>query len=401
MKLRDALLLSTRMFQTRPLRTMLTVLGVGVGIGAVLFLVSLGYGLQEAVLSRITTADAILSLDVTPSGSELIVLDEENINKIKSMEGVSEVSPVISASSQILLGDLVGDGTIYAVDPSYFRLSGIETSLGTLFSQNRAENPGAVISSATAKLFNIDPVDILDKEFKLSFFIPKINEDGTEEINIVEKETVFKITGVIANELESFAYIPLESIKDFGFDTYLEAKVKVVGVDVMDSVRIKILEQGFFVSALKDTIEDAQKIFGIIQIILGLFGMVALGVSAIGMFNTMTVMLLERTNEIGIMRSIGVTRASVRFLFIVESVIMGFLGGIVGIAIGMLAGEIFNFAVNLLAKNLGGEAIDLFVSPLWFILLILSFSFVVGFVTGVFPARRAARLNPLDALRYK
>jgi putative ABC transport system permease protein len=247
----------------------------------------------------------------------------------------------------------------------------------------------------------LDPAEILGKKFRLIFFIPSINEEGVEEVKIVEKETRFTIAGVIANDLESFVYIPLVSIKDVGFDTYLETKVKVENVDVMDSVRLAIVEQGFFVSALKDIIEDAQKIFGIIQIVLGLFGLVALAVSAIGMFNTMTVMLLERTNEIGIMRSIGVSRSSVRFLFLMEAMLMGFLGGVGGLLIGMLGGEIFNFGINLLASNLGGEAIDLFVTPVWFIVLIMVFSTVIGFMTGIFPARRAAKLNPLDALRYK
>ncbi len=169
----------------------------------------------------------------------------------------------------------------------------------------------------------------------------------------------------------------------------------------MQTARDKIVGMGFFVSALRDTIDQVKQIFGIIQVVLGLFGLVALVVSAIGMFNTMTVMLLERTNEIGIMRSVGVARKDVRKLFLFESMLMGFLGGLGGVILGYLSGELANIGVNLMAKNFGGQTLNLFVRPTWFILVIIVFSAVIGLLTGLFPARKAARINPLEALRYK
>ena len=158
---------------------------------------------------------------------------------------------------------------------------------------------------------------------------------------------------------------------------------------------------GYLVSSLSDTIDQAKKIFRIIQIILALFGLVALVVSAIGMFNTMTVTLLERINEIGILRSIGASANDIRLLFLVESVLMGFLGGIGGIVVGYLGGEIANFGLNILAKSFGGEPLNLFYRPFWFIGFIIIFSTIIGFLTGIYPSRRASKLNPLEALRYK
>lgn len=158
---------------------------------------------------------------------------------------------------------------------------------------------------------------------------------------------------------------------------------------------------GFNVSALSDTIEEANKIFQAVQIILSLFGAVALIVSAIGMFNTMTIALLERTQEVGIMKSLGASNSDVWKLFLVESIIIGFLGGVSGIFLGIAGGQISNFGVNKLASSLGGTAIDLFYTPSEFIMIILLFSTIVGFLTGLYPARRASRLNPLEALRYK
>lgn len=132
-----------------------------------------------------------------------------------------------------------------------------------------------------------------------------------------------------------------------------------------------------------------------------LFGIIALLVSAIGMFNTMTIALLERTEEIGIMKSIGASDMTIYIIFVMESTIMGFLGGIFGIVIGSIEGAIFNTLVNLIATHFGGEKVSLFYSPLWFVLTILAFSAFVGFTTGVIPARRAAKTDPLEALRYK
>ncbi len=398
MRFVDVLSLSTRMFKTRPLRTMLTILGVGVGIGTVLFLVSFGYGLQNAILNRITSADALLSLDVNSGTSELIFLNKENLEKISQIEHVTEVSPVVMAPAQIMVGDLTADGIMYAVEPSYFRLNGVETIYGELFKGNN----NLIMSTAAVQLLNFDPADSVGREVLITYFVSKINEEGAEEVTTINHAEPYKISGVVKDDAESLIFVPALSIEnESGINNYLEAKVKVSDSLYMNDARNKIMEMGFFVSALADTIDQAKKIFRIIQIVLGLFGLVALIVSAIGMFNTMTVILLERTNEIGIMRSIGVTRGSIRKLFLFEAMIMGFLGGLGGVTLGYLGGEIANFIVNILAKNFGGQPISLFVRPIWFLAVIICTSTFIGFLTGVFPARRAGKLNPLDALKYK
>lgn len=399
MKLSDLFLLSTRAFAARPMRTFLTILGVSVGIGAVLFLVSLGYGLQNLVLNKITTADALLSLDVSPGVSGIINLDQESIKKISEIQNVSEVSPMTSLTAQLGIGELTGDSLVYAVDASFFRLGGIIPQYGNVF--NEGDNHGLLISSAGAKLFNMSPKDILNKEIYLTLFIAQKNEDGLEEIRSEKRETKYLVTGVVEDENTSFIYIPAKSIADLNINTYSQAKVKVSRDIYMEEARNKIIEIGFLASALSDTIDQAKKIFQIIQIILALFGLVALTVSAIGMFNTMTVTLLERINEIGIMRSIGASAADIKMLFLVESVLMGLLGGVGGIAIGYLGGQFANFGVNLLAKSFGGQSLNLFFSPTWFVGFILAFSTVIGFTTGIYPSRRASKLNPLEALRYK
>jgi putative ABC transport system permease protein len=395
----DLFFLSTRMFKTRPMRTLLTVLGVSVGIGTVLFLVSLGYGLQNLILNRITNADALLSLDVSAGTSGLISLNQDNLDKISQVNQVAEISPLISISGQMSVNGLFGDGQIFAADPSFFRLSGMNAQQGELFTKK--DSYDVVISSAGAKLFNLEPAQIIGKELSLILFITKIDNDGFEQIEAVKRDDKYIIRGVIEDENNNYVFIAAETIKDLGIVKYAQAKVKISGDQYMEAARNKIMDMGFFVSSLSDTIDQTKKIFQIVQLILALFGLVALVVSAIGMFNTMTIALLERINEIGIMRSIGASSADIKKMFIIEAVVMGAMGGIGGVIIGYLGGEITNFGVNLMAKNFGGQVLDLFYRPLWFIGIIIAFSTIISFLTGVYPSIKASRLNPLEALRYK
>jgi len=387
------------MFKTRPLRTFLTILGVGVGIGAVLFLVSLGYGLQNLILSQITTTDSLLSLDVRTGSSELLSLQEKHVKDIRGMEKVDEVSRAVNLSSQISRKDLTSNSVVKAVDPNFFRLNGTLAQYGRVL--NSSDKREAVISSAGAKLFNMDPKDIIGEEISLTLFLSHKDEEGFEEIEVKDREEKYKIVGVVEDNNDNYVYVPRQTLSDLNINKYNLLKVKVVKDAYMEEVRQDIIEKGFLVSSLSDTIEQAKKIFQVVQIVLALFGLIALAVSAIGMFNTMTVSLLERINEIGIMRAIGITTRDIRKMFLLESIIMGFLGGVGGVLIGYVGAELANFGINILAQKFGGQALDLFFQPYWFVVFIIVFSTIVGFITGIYPSIKASRLNPLNALRYK
>jgi putative ABC transport system permease protein len=118
------------------------------------------------------------------------------------------------------------------------------------------------------------------------------------------------------------------------------------------------------------------------------------------MFNTMTVTLLERTKEIGIMRTIGGSPLNIKIMFLTESVLMGFLGGMVGIGMGVGGGLTVNYMLNVLATRMGGVAMELFRFPMSFLIFIAVFSAIMGYLTGLYPSSRAGSLNPLDAIRY-
>jgi putative ABC transport system permease protein len=182
---------------------------------------------------------------------------------------------------------------------------------------------------------------------------------------------------------------------------FSKLKVKCASTNEVEGVRAAVVEKGLIASSISDIVDQANKVFSVVQIVLMMFGVIALVVSAIGMFNTMTITLLERTEEIGIMKAIGASNTAIWLMFISEATMMGFLGGFGGVIIGYLEGEAINLIINLIATRFGGERVDLFYSPLWFVSTIIIFGAFVGFLTGIFPARKASKIDALDALRYK
>lgn len=396
--------MSTRMFKARTSRTLLTVLGMSIGIGAILFLVSFGEGLRMTLLERITTTESLLTLDVTGARSGITSLDKNMIESIERMDGVSEVSPASQLVAQGHIGDTSAELSAISVRPSFLRLGGIKIFQGETLSDSNPE--GVVITSAVAQVFGKKGADeMIGEEIVFSFFTPKKTaagggENSQDNLERVDFGKKYKIIGVTEGE-DSVIYINSDSLEDLHLDSFIQAKVKCFSQQAMGTVRENIINQGLLVSSLSDTVDQANQIFNVVRIVLMLFGMVALAVSAIGMFNTMTIALLERTEEIGIMKSIGASDRSVSMMFIMEATIMGFLGGLVGIAIGLLGGFIFNQLINFVAARFGGQAVNLFHSPILYIVVIVAFSGVVGFLTGFVPARRASKIDPLEALRYK
>jgi putative ABC transport system permease protein len=403
----DNIKLATRTFRTRKLRTFLTVLGISVGIAAILFLVSLGYGLQRVLLEKITRLDTLLTLDVTTPNSSMLVLDQQLVDDLSKLPNVTEVSPLRTVISNCKLENISSQVSFSAVNTDYFRLGGIELVAGEIYKEGN-DNKVVLSQGALTSLGITEASEAIGKELEVTLIISSQVENGlakeenlTDGSDVVPIEEKFFISGVIEDEANSFGFIPVEWTNNLNINSYDNVKVKVSDQKFLEEAMSTIIARGLSVMALSDTIDQANKIFSVIQIVLALFGLVALSVSAIGMFNTMTIALLERTNEIGIMKAIGASNRDIRFLFLVESILIGFFGGLGGLVIGMGGTSLTNFAFNVLASRLGGQAMNVFYTPLWFIIFIMSFSTLIGFFTGVYPARRAAKLNPLMALRYK
>lgn len=387
MKLIDVFAISWRNLTANKMRSFLTIMGIGVGIGTIIFLVSLGYGLQELSIRKITSISSLTSLDVTPAQGS-VELTQKILDEMGENQYVESVSPLLSLTGQVGYSEKKTDVVGYAVKKDYFSLQGLKVASGKTF-ENENE---VVISSGVAKSLDVPSSDLLDHEINFTGFF----QDGAEKKNFT-----YKVTGIIEDTGSAFVYVPLLSNFVTDSTVFNSTKVKVRDQQYLAEVRPTIEAKGFKVTSVADTIDQVYQVFSIVQIVLASFGIIALFVASIGMFNTMTIALLERTRDIGIMKAIGVQNSTVRKMFLIESLLISFFGGIGGTALGVTVGFLLNTIINTIAINFGGSAEKMFSTPINIVLLIVGFSIVVGIATGIYPAKRAAKLNPLEALRYE
>jgi len=148
-------------------------------------------------------------------------------------------------------------------------------------------------------------------------------------------------------------------------------------------------------------VKRIEKLFSSVRMVLAVFGLVALTVASLGMFNTLTVSLMERTREVGVMKAMGMKSNEVKELFLAEAMVMGLFGGVFGVLMGMVAGKFLSVLLSAIAVFKGVGWINISYVPMMFVTLVLVLSFIVGVVTGIYPAKRATRISALDALRYE
>ncbi|MCA9360645.1 ABC transporter permease [Candidatus Nomurabacteria bacterium] len=404
MRIQDLAQLSTRMFKTNPLRTWLTILGMGVGTGAVVVLVGLGFGLQQIILEQIVFGETLLSLGVSSTGSQGLRLTPETVLDFEKNEAVLDAAPLARFPALVTYKGLTGNVFVQGVEPPYLRYAGVTAVAGDVFlEEDLGDTNSIMISPATLKLFGIPDEEMdnfIGEKVSIRLLVPA--DDGTENVNEIVIDKEYRVRGISKEEGVLNIMMMLPELRNYvGIEEYERIQVRVDSNENLPLVETKLIEEGYRVTALSKTVEQASKIFQGIQAVLATFGGIALIVSAIGMFNTMTVTLLERTKEIGIMRTIGASPNDVKYLFVSESVVVGFLGGVSGILMGVTLGVTVNLFLNIVAGQFGGQAVKLFAFPFNFLAFITIFSAAVGYLTGIFPARRASTLNPLDAIRYE
>lgn len=181
---------------------------------------------------------------------------------------------------------------------------------------------------------------------------------------------------------------------------YPSLTVRVTAAQHTQDVQGQIKALGYSAFSLNDLLQGAKRAFLIIDILLSLIGSIALAVSSLGIVNTMVMSILERTREIGIMKAIGGSDRDIRKIFLIEATAIGLIGGAGGVALGWVIGRLINFGTNIYIESQGGTAGDLFSMPPWLVGGAIAFSVLVSLAAGSYPARRAARLDPIQALRH-
>jgi putative ABC transport system permease protein len=182
--------------------------------------------------------------------------------------------------------------------------------------------------------------------------------------------------------------------------SHASVTVRVKRPQDTDEVERRIKELGFSAFSINDALQGAKRAFLMLDLLLGLTGSVALTVALLGIANTMVMSILERTREIGIMKAIGGSDADVRSVFLVEASLIGLVGGLCGILLGWAVARIINFGANLYIQSQGGSPGNVFSFPWWLLVGAVAFSVLTSLIAGSIPASRAARLDPIQALRH-
>jgi len=257
-----------------------------------------------------------------------------------------------------------------------------------------------VVNRAVLSLLGIPEEQAVGQSITMTFVAIGDLVEG-ESQRVESAPTTYKIVGVTPEEHTPVVYVPFIELRSLGINGFSQIKVVADNPRVLGEVRIAIESMGYGTVSVADTVAQIDNLFSSFRLLLAVIGLVALSVAALGMFNTLTVSLLERTREVGLLKAMGMKSDEVRELFLTESMIMGFYGGILGLLIGFGVGKLLSLILSSITIARGLGFVDVSIIPLSFVLLVMVLSVVVGIVTGYFPARRATKISALNALRYE
>lgn len=314
-------------------------------------------------------------------------------------ETVTNSGNVLGVSTTTASDSAAQDATINWVNIASVSAQPAEAQVQTVaLSANAVKQ--AVVNRAMLKVLGLAETGAVGKSFDVSFVVVgDLLADPTKRIE--STPTSYTIVGVTPDDKTPVIYVPFIDLRSLGITQYSQSKVVVASQNDLPKIRRQIEAMGFITRSVADTVAQINSLFGTMRLILALLGMVALAVAALGMFNTLTVSLLERTREVGLMKAMGMKSSEVSELFLTESMIMGFVGGLLGIVIGFAAGKLVGVILSVFSLIKGVGIVDISYLPFPFLLTIILLSLLVGVGTGMYPAKRATTISALNALRYE
>jgi len=392
-------------FRKRKLRSWLTMLGIFIGIAAVVALVSLGQGLQQFIDEQFEAfgTDKLIIQPKTgfaPPGSDVTTIeltsnDEEIVERTR---GVVETTSFIIENVKVEFNGQTRFHQLFSIPTDegkklYDEINQFEVQNGRDISKGDKFKILVGIGFIEDDLFqpNVkvgDKIEINDMEFKVIGNYERIGNTGDDRTLVITEDAMREIFNV----KERVDFILARTAKS--------EKPSNVAARVEKELRtFRDLEEGkedFVVQTSEDFIESFQNILLVVQLVLVGIAAISLLVGGIGITNTMYTAVLERTKEIGIMKAIGARNSDILKIFLLESGILGLAGGAIGVALGMGFSKLVEIAVS----TTGNTFLKAAFSP-YLIAGALLFAFVVGTISGAMPAIRASKLRPVDALRYE
>lgn len=429
----------------RKARVALTAIGVVIGTAAVVILVSLAIGLQRNANEQLYGIGDLTQIQVMPAyemmegGRGMVVqaggggtdpsmpqparlLTNSALDELRAIPGVASVIPreFLMAGVLVKYQKLEAGVSIIGVDATDLTSLGLEAVEG-----ETALGRGTIVIGAMVPSNFYDPrlrpgqeppppPQLHGQQIQMTVF--KYDEQGNE----IRKNFSLRVTGVLKEtrgESDWTIYFPLEQVKtlnewsqgrriNYNKEGYSQVIVKVQDVEQVLDISDQITEMGFQAFTPQSFVQGINNFYVILQFIFGGVGAIALLVAAIGIANTMAMSILERTREIGLMKAVGATNRDVLGIFLGEAAGIGFIGGLGGVIIGWLAGQGINviaivFLANQASQQGGPPPSVAVYTPFWLPLFALIFSTIIGMISGLYPALRAATMIPVMALKYE
>ncbi len=440
MRLADLLRSAFANFSRRIVRSGLTVIGVFVGIITIVAMLSVAVGVEMEVQRNIE-AMGMESVFVTPPHAETggfapyaetrpgasivspqhmeaggfdsyadsrpeVPITPAAVETLRRMPEVDSVAPLVDLPSYLDLRVKWGERAAPArVQSSTEQLSPFEGSSQVLAGRqlDPGEARGVVLSARLARDLGVgDYGALVGQVVTLTVRLPR-GETGEFPVTVLGvkegRRSAVELGVEDAADIKRWWYGQPDLLETRGYDGLV---VKATSLAAVPAVEDQVKAMGFQARSLRTFLDLANRIFAVLNTLLGSVGGLALFVAALGVTNTMIMAVYERTREIGILKAIGASRWDVLRLFIVEAALIGFLGGVLGLALGTLLGRGVDWAAHWYLESEGVRGIgSLSVVPWWLALGALSFGTLVGLAAGVYPASRAARLDPVAALRYE
>jgi putative ABC transport system permease protein len=389
-----------------------------------------------------------------PAPAESRILDEPTRQEIEHLPNVQEAYPDIRFITELRYEDKPHLTMIAALPASAKSTDAFEIVQGQFFSSDVA--PEAILQKAFAEeLLGKTPQPGLDETKVAELAPPLLGKElimryaqreaaptapstvannhtavsGEKSLagaaySVISREQKLKIVGVADLDAESMrgrtrarVFLPLglaeslhvmqpTDLRELSRVTgdqpvYASVSVRVKNPSQVQKVEDAIKKMGFNTFSILDASRSIQQFFKVLDVFLGIFGSLALAVAFIGIVNTLVMAILERRREIGIMKAIGASDGDIKKLFFAEAGAMGILGGIVGVVLGWAIGQVINVGTNVYLKSQSFPAEHFWSVPWWLVVFALLFSFLVSLAAGLYPAARAARLDPVQALRYE
>lgn len=447
MKFLDLLRMSSSNLWKRKVRTILTVLGVVIGVASIVVMISLGLGLSRSLIEQYESYGSLTQIEVMApydmggnTDTEVKRLNDDLVEELGRIEHVESVYPVMQVSGLAVYGGYEGYLNIQGMPLE--ALEGLEITVGEGSLPSVTDDSlkffyGATVlqdfynaktGSSYWETGELPDIDLMEDPIFIIFDMDAYYQSmgGSTDSNGQSikppKKYLIETSGVEAmpesgwSNYSWYIYCDIEKLlpqlqrifknkvipgqpttktgKPYKEIFYSQIFVNVDSMDYVTEVQAQITDMGYEAYSNAEWVESEQKTLGYIQAVLGGIGAVSLLVAAIGITNTMMMSIYERTKEIGIMKVLGCDLRNVRTLFLMEAGFIGFIGGV----IGLILSYTISFVINRIVAGASDYMTSISYIPFWLAILSLGFAVLVGMVAGFFPALRAMKLSPLAAI---